>query len=181
MKTAINIVIITTMFTLLSSCNCNNDPIDPVYPKGLITKISGEIYIDEYNPELLIGSKCENIQNCLFGTGNSIAPRLEEISLECSYDLTVMEAKYDNQIHLKNGGFRIYDDGINAIYGNFQGCGGYCNDIFNVELLFEITGGEGYYQEATGIIKGEIIRVPEYPQVLYMKINGEINHSPNNS
>jgi hypothetical protein len=179
MKTAINIVIIAIMFALLSSCQ--EKEYDKVYPKGLMTEISGEIFIDDYDPALLNGSKCENIQNCLSGTGNSNAPRLKEISLECSYNLTVMDAIFDNQIHLKNGGFRIFDDGINAVYGTFQGCGGYCDDIFNVELLFEITGGEGYYQDATGIIRGKILRVPEYPKVLYMKIKGEINHRSNNS
>jgi hypothetical protein len=179
MKTAINIVIIAIMFTLLSSCEDNH--YDEVYPKGLITEISGEIFIDEYDPELLNGEKCENIQNCLSGTGNSIAPRLEEISLECSYDLTVMDVKYDNQIHLKNGGFTISDDRINTIYGFFHGCGGYCDDIFNVELLFEITGGEGYYRDATGIIRGKIISVKEYPKILYLKIKGEINHFPDKS
>ena len=181
MKTAINIVIIAVISAILSLSNCKDDPFNEVYTKGSITEISGEIYIDEYNPELLNGSKCENIQNCLSGTGNSMAPRLEDISLECSYNLTVMDAKYDNQIHLKDGGFRIYGDGINVIYGKFQGCGGYCDDIFNVEILFEITGGEGYYRKATGVIRGKILSVPEYPEILYMKIKGEINHFPNNS
>ena len=179
MKTMIRVIAAVFVFNFLCT-SCWDDPDIPNIESkmnGLTTEISGELYIDSYNEELLSSAKCDNIQNCLSGTGNSTAEGLKEISMDCSYNLTILDAEQANQVQLNGGDFKLYDDGINEIYGTFRGCGGYCDDIFSVELLFDVTGGAGYYQNATGIINGKIIRLPEYPKILYLKINGIVNHS----
>ena len=179
MKPIIIVIISTAMLCLLcTSCDPsgnNSEMTEKV--SGLKTEIVGEVFIDKFSKELLNDEKCENIQDCLIGTGNSNAEALSEISLECFYDLTVLDTESPEHIQLNNGNFKLYTDGINEIYGTFQGCGGNCNDVYSMEILFDVTGGEGYYLNATGFIIGKIVRYPLYPNILYMEINGFINRS----
>ena len=176
MKTTIRVIMAAAMINFLCTC-CESPEIPDAKINGLTTEIVGEVFIDKFSEELLNDEKCENIQDCLIGTGNSNAEALSEISLECFYDLTVLGAESPEHIQLSDGNFKLYTDGINEIYGTFRGCGGNCNDVFSVELLFEVTGGNGLYQDARGYIKGKIVRFPQYPKILHLEINGIVNHS----
>ena len=175
MKTTIKIIFVWILSIIMISCdNTEPEPVDPLVP--ITTMISGQVFIDKFDQDLLKGSECENIQNCMLGTGRSNATMFEDITVECHSNLTITNTNLNDQINFDKGEFRFLDDKNNVIYGEYQGCGTYCENLFEAELIFKIIGGEGYFKEATGEIKVKIRTFSTQPSILIMEFNGTVYH-----
>jgi len=171
----IKVIFVWILSLIMISC----DPTEPVIlpeTMPMETMINGQVFINQFDEDLLKGSECENIQNCMSGTGRSNATMFEDFAVECHSSLTITNTNFNDQINFDKGEFRFLDDKNNVIYGEYQGCGTYCENLFEAELIFKIIGGEGYFKEATGEIKVKIKTFSTQPSILMMEFNGTVYH-----
>jgi len=174
MFTAIKTIIKATFIWILSISvsSCHNEYFPgPAAPDGI--RMEGIAYFDKCDLDLLKGTEDGYILNCMHATGTSNAVYLWELTLENTHLSIYVKSK--DRIYLKNGKFRITGVGITAIYGTYEGTGTCKGNIFNSDLDFEIIGGEGYYQDSSGLLQGTIKTTPENPTSLLMNFNGIIN------
>ena len=169
MKTLVNIATFVLLFTLFN-CNPDTEKITPEIEFGKQIKFFTTITFRNQPTVLNDEFSKEKVKIHYASKGVSYAKKLTKYEFEMSHIAT--QLLYSESIRIEDGDFIIQGEEGHSLFGTYEGYGNSSQN--NLDLLLSISGGTGYYKNATGYFEMKTEVHEPHSSSLFFKVNGYI-------
>ncbi len=172
MKTSVKIVMLILLFSLF---NCSNPDTETVKPEIVFDKqIKFFTTVSIWNQPTVINHEYANEKERTHysSTGVSYAKKLTKYELEMSH--IAYQILYSESIKIEDGKFEILGEEGDSIFGTYEGYGDPSQKTLSLDLLLSITGGTGFYENASGYFEMKTKVYEPHSSSLFFEVKGYI-------
>lgn len=175
MKLLKNYFTFVITFSLLMTFGCNSDKFEFIDTKiQFDSKIifKSELSFITQHTYLIPPDSKEILRTTQKIRGTSLAKHLNKFELRLSH--IAYEIELGKSMHVSDGQFEITSDNGDQIFGSYEGFGSLKDNRKELNLVFQILDGNGFYEGATGHLESQSHQASGHPNARSMNIKGVI-------